>query len=116
MAATDAREVSRFPGEFHFPALALLGRLGTGPAHRKGDRPDFATGFNLARKNMDDIQSLKEQLDGASGDEHTKLEKQWREHLQEAAARLRRVLEAADAHTDRRELNQAALFSRLRRL
>ncbi len=59
---------------------------------------------------MDDIESLKERLDAASGDERAKLQNQWREHLQETAGRLRRVLDAADSRTDRKELNQARYF------
>ncbi len=110
IAVGDAREVSRFPGEFHSPALAMMGRLGIEQIRKKGELRDFAAGFNVARKNMDDIESLKERLDAASGDEHARLEKEWREHLQETAVRLRRVLDAADVRTDRRELNQARYF------
>ena len=49
-------------------------------------------------------------LDAATGDEHSRLEKEWHEHLQETAVRLRRVLDAAEVRTDRRELNQARYF------
>jgi cellulose synthase operon protein C len=110
IAVGDAREVSRFPGEFHSPALAMMGRLGIEQVRKKGELRDFAAGFNVARKSMDDIESLKERLDASTGDEHTRLEKEWREHLQETAVRLRRVLDAAEARTDRRELNQARYF------
>jgi tetratricopeptide (TPR) repeat protein len=59
---------------------------------------------------MDDIESLKEQLDAAKGEDKEKLQKEWHEQLVSTAARLRRVLDAADARTDRRELNQARYF------
>lgn len=110
MAATDAREVSRFPGEFHSPALALMERLGSEHVHKAGELRDFAAGFSVARKNMDDLEALRERLDGASGDERAALDKEWHEHLLQTAARLRRVLNAADNRTDRRELNQARYF------
>ena len=110
MAIGDAREVSRFPGEFHSPALAMMGRLGIEQIRKKGDLRDFASGFSIARKNMDDIQSLKERLDAASGDERANLQKEWHEHLLQTASRLRRVLEAAEPRTDRRELNQARYY------
>jgi len=87
-----------------------MGRLGIEQIRKKGDLRDFASGFSIARKNMDDIQSLKERLDAASGDERANLQKEWHEHLQQTAGRLRRVLEAAEARTDRRELNQARYY------
>ena len=111
IAVGDARDVSRFPGEFHSAALTMMGRLGVEQVRKKGgELHDFAAGLNVARKNMDEIESLKERLDAASGDERTKLQNQWREHLQETAGRLRRVLDAADSRTDRKELNQARYF------
>ena len=111
LAAGDAREVSRFPGEHKSQALALMDRLGGESTRKKGSESrDFAGGFNAARKNMDDIESLKEQLDAAKGEEKDKLQKEWHEHLVSTAGKLRRVLAAADARTDRRELNQARYF------
>jgi tetratricopeptide (TPR) repeat protein len=110
MAIGDAREVSRFPGEFHAAALAMMGRLGVEQIRKKGDLRDFASAYSVAQKNMDDIQSLKERLDAASGDERVNLQKEWHEHLLQTAGRLRRVLEAADARTERRELNRARYY------
>jgi cellulose synthase operon protein C len=111
IAVGDARDVSRFPGEFHSAALTMMGRLGVEQVRKKGgELHDFAAGLNVARKNMDEIESLKERLDAATGDERAKLQNQWREHLQETAGRLRRVLDAADSRTDRKELNQARYF------
>ena len=111
IAVGDARDVSRFPGEFHSAALTMMGRLGVEQVRKKGgELRDFASGLNVARKNMDDIESLKERLDAATGDERAKLQNQWREHLQETAGRLRRVLDAADSRTDRKELNQARYY------
>jgi hypothetical protein len=111
LAAGDAREVSRFPGEHKTQALALADRLGGEPVRKKGSEiRDFAAGFTVARKNMDDIESLKQEIDAAKGEEKEKLQKQWHEQLVSTAVRLRHVLDAADARTDRRELNQARYF------
>lgn len=111
LAAGDAREVSRFPGEHKTQALALMDRLSGEQVRKKGGEPrDFAAGFAAVRKNMDDIESLKQEVDAAKGEEKEKLQKEWHEHLVSTAARLRHVLDAADARTDRRELNQARYF------
>jgi hypothetical protein len=88
----------------------MMGHLGLEQVRKKGELRDFSAGLSVARKNMDDIESLKERLDGAKGDEREKWQRERKEHLQQTAVRLRRVLDAADARTERRDLNQARYY------
>ena len=79
----------------------MTARLSATGTSKRGEARDFASGFNLARKNMDDLQALKERLDAAAPAEKPPLEREMRELLDEAARRLKHVLMTAEAKTPR---------------
>lgn len=110
VALADARQVSRFPGEFQNPALAMVTQLGTQTAGKRGESRDFASNFLVVRKHLNDIQALRERLESAPAEERTKIDTELHRSLAEVSSRLHRLLAVADSRTDRHELNQARYF------
>jgi cellulose synthase operon protein C len=109
-AADDAREVSRVTGEFQTPAVAMLGRLRTDTASKRAEARDFVSGFALATKSVDAIQSLHERLEAAPAEEKPKIQRELQTQLRDAAQKLRGVFAAADTRRDPRDLNRARYY------
>jgi hypothetical protein len=109
-AADDAKEVSRVPGEFQTPAVAMLGRLRTDTVSKRAEARDFVSGFALATKSVDSIQALHERLESATADDKAKIESELQAHLRDARQKLQSALATADPHRDPKELNRARYY------
>src|SRR5690606_29885133 len=100
-AAADAREGSRFPGEFQARALEIAGRLISEQSSKRDEPRDFSSAFNIARKMMTDLQMLKERIESSKeASERTKLTSERQTMLLRTAAHLRTTLEAARNRID----------------
>jgi tetratricopeptide (TPR) repeat protein len=109
-AADDAREVSRVPGEFQTPAVAMLGRLRTDTVSKRAEARDFVSGFAMATKSVDAIQALHDRLESATAEEKPKIENELKGQLREARQKLQSALAAADPRRDPKELNRARYY------
>jgi hypothetical protein len=109
-AADDAREISRVPGEFQTPAVAMLGRLRTDTVSKRAEARDFVSGFAMATKSVDAIQALHDRLESATAEEKPKIENELQAQLREARQKLQSALAAADPRRDPKELNRARYY------
>jgi hypothetical protein len=109
-AADDAREVSRVPGEFQTPAVAMLGRLRTDTVSKRAEARDFVSGFAMATKSVDAIQALHDRLESATADDKPKFEKELQAQLRAARQKLQSALATADQRRDPKELNRARYY------
>jgi cellulose synthase operon protein C len=109
-AGDDAREVSRVPGEFQTPAVAMLGRLRTDTVSKRAEARDFVSGFALATKSVDAIQSLHERLESATADEKPKLQTELANQLRDARQKLQGALANADPRREQKDLNRARYY------
>ncbi len=107
-AMADAQQVSRFPGPYREPALAMGRRIKAELGDSDKEPRDFETAFERARGMVGQIQQLKEAIDtaGTSADAQT-AEQAMTMHLNEVGRLLQLALDLREGNTDPKAVAQA---------